>query len=530
MKRLPSLSLSILSGALLGLAWLPSCTALIFFAFVPLLLAEENLSNSFDAKRKKLKLTGLSFLSFFIWNLASTWWIVYASAGGAAMAVFSNSFLMCTVFMLYHNAAARINKPWTIWLLIPLWMGFEYLHTIWDISWTWLTLGNVFAFQNSWVQWYEFTGTCGGTLWVLLVNILITKLILKMPVPKKELTRQSLIIIGFLAFPLCVSFFLTGESKQKAKGIDVMVVQPNVDPYNDKFVLEPEIQLEALLKQLEGKLDANVDYLVLPETFLTENIWESQLQESYSIQFLKENIIKKFPKLKIVSGANTLYAYKNEKPSVTARKFSNTDEYYDYFNSAIQIDSTPVVQIYHKSKLVPGVEKMPFPTLFKPLEKLAIDLGGTTGSLGIQEERTVFSSGSVKIAPVICYESVYGEFVGGYLKKGANLIFIVTNDGWWEDTPGYKHHLAYGALRAIETRTPIARSANTGISCFIDRNGMVSQATGWWEKAVIRATLQPNDELTFYVKYGDLLSKAATILAIAIILISNFLRFKKRWS
>jgi len=110
------------------------------------------------------------------------------------------------------------------------------------------------------------------------------------------------------------------------------------------------------------------------------------------------------------------------------------------------------ISYYHKSKLVPGVERMPFPTLFKPLESLAINLGGTMGSLGIQNERTVFYSHNKKarIAPVICYESAYSDFVSDYVENGANLIFIITNDGWWENTPGHRQHLAYSRLRAIE--------------------------------------------------------------------------------
>lgn len=99
-------------------------------------------------------------------------------------------------------------------------------------------------------------------------------------------------------------------------------------------------------------------------------------------------------------------------------------------------------------------------------------LGGSVQGLGRQRERSVFESGSTKIAPVICYESIYGNYIGDYIRNGAEAIFIMTNDGWWDDTPGYHQHLAYGILRAIEFRKPIARSANTGISCFVDAKGM----------------------------------------------------------
>ncbi|HRN41789.1 MAG TPA: apolipoprotein N-acyltransferase, partial [Vicingus sp.] len=175
-------------------------------------------------------------------------------------------------------------------------------------------------------------------------------------------------------------------------------------------------------------------------------------------------------------------------------------------------------KIYHKSKLVLGVEKMPFSSLLSPIEKFAINLGGTTGSYGVEKEAKIFDNEKTKIAPVICYESIYGEYVTDYVKKGANVIFIITNDGWWEDTPGYKQHLAYGRLRAIETRRSIARSANTGISCFINQRGDVLQATNWWEQDVIAGKINLNNQTTFYTIHGDYIGRVAAFIGALMLL------------
>ena len=245
--------------------------------------------------------------------------------------------------------------------------------------------------------------------------------------------------------------------------------------------------------------------------------------------FLNHLFIKKYPNLILITGANTIYTYKaNEAISSTAQKFNDANEYYDSFNTAIQLkDST--ISCYHKSKLVPGVERMPFPSLLKPLEGLAIDLGGTIGSLGSQDYRTVFFSHNDKvgIAPVICYESVYSDYVAQYVRNGANLIFIITNDGWWENTPGHRQHLAYARLRAIETRREIARCANTGISCFITPFGEIEQATTYWEKASIIKHMTPQTIQTWFVTFGDLISYSSSLLAILLIAWSQILRFKK---
>ena len=528
-QKIPNFVLAIISGMLFSAGWFSPLTILLFFAWVPLLIIEDNISKSEIIKRKKLKIIGFSYLSFFIWNICVTWWIYYASFGGAAMAIICNPIFMCVVFMIWHNLKRRINKPWAIWLLIPIWLGYEYGHTLWDLTWSWLILGNAFAFNHNWVQWYEFTGTSGGSLWVLIVNILFFSVIKNSNYNIKQFAKPIALIIVPIAVSYLILALSSTSSVAKEKSYKTIIVQPNVDPYNDKFYFAPEVQLHNLLLQIKGKLDSSVDFLVLPETFLTENFTEGYENESYSLHFLIDSILSLNPKLTIITGANTFEIYKpGDAISSTARKDGNTENYFDIFNSGIQLNNEGITY-YHKSKLVPGVERMPFPALFKPLESLAIDLGGTMGSLGIQEERGVFYSHNKKvcIAPVICYESAYSDYVAGYIRNGANMIFILTNDGWWENTPGHRQHLAYAKLRAIETRKEIARCANTGISCFVTPYGEIEQATAYWEPAVISKNMTPNDKQTLFVKFGDIISYSSSLLAILLFIWSQILRFKK---
>jgi apolipoprotein N-acyltransferase len=189
------------------------------------------------------------------------------------------------------------------------------------------------------------------------------------------------------------------------------------------------------------------------------------------------------------------------------------------FNTAIFLGNNGQTQIYHKSILVVGVEKMPFARYLGFLGDLVINIGGTTNSLGRQEEPSNFiPKDKIEVAPVICYESVFGEFVTKYVKKGAQLIFIITNDGWWKNTPGYHQHLSFARLRAIETRRSIARSANTGISCFINQRGDVLQATDWWVEDAIKGSVNANDEITFYVKAGDYIARISLFVAALLVL------------
>lgn len=454
------------------------------------------------------------------------------------MAILANSLLMTCVFLLQHAVKKKTGLKWGNVVFVSFWLTFEYIHFHWDISWTWLTLGNGLAHYYKWIQWYEYTGVFGGSLWILVVNLLVFDLVKRMfyPGSSSGLDKKRVwIISSVIIVPVIFSYVLYIKYEEKTDPVNVVVVQPNVDPYNEKFSGSFREQLQRMIKQAGEKVDSATDYLVFPETALTEDILENDLSGTYSLPLLKR-YADGFPKLKIVTGASTFKEYGiNNRPTETARKYRGSDLYYDAFNTAFQVDNSDSVQVYHKSRLVPGVEKMPFPLLLKPLESLAINLGGTVGSLGIQYARTPLSApdGSMRIAPVICYESVFGEFVGEYIRNGAGLIFIITNDGWWDDTPGYKQHLCYARLRAIETRRSIARSANTGISCFINQTGDVSRATAWWEPDVIGSTLNANDAKTFYVNYGDYIARLSAIFSLVFLCVYSFrwfISFRKQRS
>jgi apolipoprotein N-acyltransferase len=156
--------------------------------------------------------------------------------------------------------------------------------------------------------------------------------------------------------------------------------------------------------------------------------------------------------------------------------------------------------------------------------------GGTSGTLGRDENRVVFADKQsyFMAAPIICYESVYGDYVTEYVRKGANLLTIITNDGWWGNTQGYRQHMAYARLRAIETRRWIARSANTGISCFIDPVGILYEPQPWDTKAAIKMKLEPLQSLTFFVRYGDYLSRICNVASVVFLLLLIIFKLRNR--
>lgn len=525
MKRIYSLLLSILSGLLFTAAWPENGFApLLFVAFVPLLFIEQRIADE-RYKYSFIKILPYAYLAFFIWNLATTWWVWHSSPEGSIAAFTLNTLFIAIVFSLFHVTKKRLGPVPGYLALVAYWMSFEYLHLRWELSWPWLTLGNGFSEYYTWIQWYEYTGVFGGALWIFVVNIMIYKILRKVLILKEGIGSQlkaAVMVVLVIVIPIIISLVIYTSYEEKSDPVEMVVVQPNIDPYNEKFDgMTSADQLEKMLNLAKQKLTPNTRFLVGPETALVAGAWEGKEEGTASFIRLRQFLVD-YPELSIVIGLSTYKMYMDgEKPSPTARKYRGRDDMrYDAFNTGMIMDKGKPVVFYHKSKLVPGVEKMPYPQVFGFLEELAINLGGISGSLGMQDERTVFFSSvdSIGVAPAICYESVYGEYVTDYVRNGANFIFIITNDGWWHDTPGHRQHNSYARMRAIETRRSIARSANTGISCFINQRGDMQQQTKYWTPDVIKASINANDEWTFYTRFGDYIARVALLLMALLLL------------
>ncbi len=511
--------LSTLSGFLLALGFPDPIVfpIALFVAFVPLLLVEQQLRQ----KGQGWLVFRYAYNAFVLWNILSTYWVTNSALAAGLLAITANAALMCIPFMLFYHT--RKALPQVSYLaFMAFWLAFEYAHLNWDLTWPWLTLGNGFAEVPSWVQWYEWTGVFGGSIWVLGMNVLALKIVNRYQEDRSWKWSDAVLFIGLTVVPIAFSLVLYYNYEEEGERVEVVVVQPNYEPHYEKFSIDERLQVDRCLALSKEALTTNTDYLVFPETSFgyveTDNIYNYG-----SIRRLRELFID-HPQLKIVTGLN---AYHDLGPDETPtkntreRKRSNGQPaYYEVYNLGAQISGeTEEVQIYKKSKLVPGPEIFPFQEIFFFMKPLVEKLDGTTAGLGTQTKRSAFSSASGRVAPVICYESVFGEYFANYvLQGGAQLAFIMTNDGWWDNTAGHRQHLYFASLRAIETRRSIARSANTGISAFINQRGDILQPTQYNEAIAIRGTLTLNDEVTFYVQWRDFIARIALFLSVVLLL------------
>jgi len=513
------LLLSLTSAFLLWLAWPPTpyTSVLLLVAFVPLLIALKNIRESAQAKKTKIVFY-VAGLTFLVWNTTSIYWVfnslnaVMPTPIACLIALIPfglAAFLMTLCFVFYYKTQTKTKPIIADVLLISFWVGYEYLHQTWDLKFPWMTLGNGFASTHQLVQWYQYTGVYGGTIWVLVSNILVYRLweLLQTKTETvKNKQRNLLLILGaWVVVPITTSLIMYNNYTEEINPCNIVIVQPNIDPYLKYDGLTAQQQFNKLATLSKQKALTNTEFFIWPETALTGLTNEADFRFSENYIAAKQ-FLKPYKNATIITGAETYLTYQNaQTPSATYD--TNSKLYYDNFNSAIAIENSERLQFYHKSKLVPGVEKMPFTTLLGFLKPLFEKFGGTTGGYGYQSQpNNLYAQSGVAASPVICYESIWGNWVAQYIQQGGQFIAIITNDAWWGNTPGKNQHLQYAKLRAIENRRWVVRSANTGLSATINQRGDVVQQTKWWQTAVLNQNINLNNKLTFYTQYPDILA------------------------
>ncbi|MBE7175336.1 MAG: apolipoprotein N-acyltransferase [Mucilaginibacter polytrichastri] len=528
-------SLSILSGLLLWAAWPPTpySTFLIFIGFVPMLIAMEKIIRS-DIRKKGTRLFATTFIGFFIWNTLSIYWVYNSIKTIGPLIAVPISFipyslgplLMSSACWFYYRLREKTGVKWALAGFACFWMSFEFLHQWWDLAFPWMTLGNAFAVSHQWIQWYEFTGVYGGSLWILAANMFFFLAYGRYANGQKPAaTRQLAFGLMIVLLPLVASLWRYFTFHEKQDPANIVVVQPNIDPYLKSGGIPEREQFARLVQLTDSVAQPNTEFILWPETALPQELDEDEIRQTPQYADIRR-FLNRYKNGNLLTGIESYKIYKNDA-TATAQPIPD-GRWFDRFNAAANFENSSRVQFYHKSKLVPGVEQMPFGSALSFLKPVFRHLGGSTGGYGKQPEPGVFYAQSgIGTAPVICYESIWGDYVSGYIKKGAQFISIITNDGWWENSPGKDQHYLYAKLRAIECRRWVARSANTGISCFINERGDVVQKTAWWVPAALNQTINLNEQLTFYVRFPDLLVWFALAGSVVFLLRILILKFKR---
>lgn len=508
--------LAAISGIMFGFSFPPfEIGILSAFGFIPLFFLLSNVEEYGRSIR-------YSYLSFFIFNLIAISWVggflqakdPYLMVAGAALLIV-HPLVLSIPIVAFTFVRRNLSFKTAIYSYPFLWVSFEYLHSLSEFAFPWLTLGNSLTYDLSLVQFSSLTGVYGLSFWLLWINVivfvLIVKLMLKEWETKSPKTIACLVLIALLYLIPKISgnVIISNANKEtKHTNLKVAVIQPNIDPWEKWNFVTQEEQLDLYLR-MSDSVSKETDLIIWAETAIPYYL----LMPQYRTYFEKVKDRIDTMNVALLTGFPDIYIYKaEEQPPRSAKKMIYSEERYDSYNSSLLfIPKSDRLQKYSKIRLVPFSERVPYADFLNFLNFLEWGVG--IGGWGIGKDTTVFelpleNRSGVKFSNMICYESIYPTFVADFVRKGAQFLTIITNDSWWGDTFGAYQHQRYSVLRAIENRRWIARCANGGISCFIDPYGRVYDETKMYTTAIIEHEIQAREELTPYTKYGDLLAKA----------------------
>jgi apolipoprotein N-acyltransferase len=527
MNTIKNILLALTSGLLLGLPWSVSAFFyLIFFAWIPLLLLEEEVRHHVNP----YAVFNYAFVSFLLWNIMATWWITQAQFVGAILIIFANSLLQALIFWLASRTRTILKIPFLSSFLF-IWMGYEHFHLSWDLAWPWLNLGNALATAPELIQWFEVTGVRGGTLWIILTNWMLLRVVFTYRKKGPSfIAPVGAITLMLILLPIVLSYQILKNFVEEGEVVNFALIQPNSDPYTEKFDPQKHAQHVAeFFKTADAIIDDETQFLLGPETLIVEQIDESDPFASIYYRNLLE-FRKKYPKLNILIGVHSYQKLSNKDIPPGSRFNREQNYYYEAFNTALFLPhgSTSSPQFYHKTKLVPLFERMPFVQYLRFLGKYSLELGGYTGTYSLRQQSTTFvlPDASITILPIVCYESIFGSYCSRNLPKEKSFICMITNDGWWKNTPGYLHHFNFSPVRAIENRRDFVRVANTGISALINAKGKVITKTPWWKKSTLKGKIHLRRGQTFFARHGDYIGRISLIIGGFLVLYAGFQKIK----
>jgi apolipoprotein N-acyltransferase len=396
------------------------------------------------------------------------------------------------------------------------WVAHEWVRGWLFSGFGWNGLGA--ALHGNWplIQIAEFSGVTGLSFVIAFGNVIA----LTTPVrlfreaqtrqvhPHFDFTLTLAGIVGLLAFG-----FYSAQNRPPAKAVRVAAVQANI-PQREKFDVQFSTQIFerfARLSEIALRSSPPPELLVWPETSLPDPVRDPNTESS--------DFVTRFA----VSSKTDLLLGTLDMEDRRA------------YNAAVLLSgATEQMQIYRKVHLVPFGEYIPLRHSF-PLFA-AIASKWVPGDFDAGGDYTVFrlTNSDVRVAPLICFEDTVGDLARQFVLKGANLLVDVTNDAWFLRSAGSRQHLANAIFRCVETRRPMVRAANTGVTCFVNEFGRVTQMLqdetgGTFTEGVLTGEIKVPTEgqLTFYARHGELFAKLCAGITLIAIIVMILVRWRR---
>lgn len=445
-----------------------------------------------------------------IWTLGTLYWIGWATVIGLV-----GTLIYVPVYMgIFVFLSGQMIKIWdlkSLWLSPVLWTGLEYMQSLGELGFPWNQMANTQTHMQPFIQFASFSGSYGISFWVILMNVLLFRLMRNFGKNRQTLYCLAAIVLA-VGLPALHGMISIPSGKPEYPSMRVALIQGNIDPYK-KWTSTFLDSNFTVYRSLTEKSNIANQLIVWPET-------ATPCYLRYRYQYRSQvEAIAKSAGCPILTGS----------PDVD---WNDTDRE-ETFNAALLIQPrSHELQSYYKLKLVPFSERVPFMDKFEFFYKwlcdLHLDVGSYAPGDSIRNFHLRTESGDVFFGTAICFDSIFPFHVREYVRKGANFLTIITNDGWFGKTSGPYQHAQIAVLRAIENRRWIIRCANTGISGYIDPWGRYVQRSSIYKEAVMQQAIQLRSDCTFFVKQGHWFHRILLVLNALILIFLSIATVRKK--
>lgn len=523
--------LLVLSGILFGISFTPfpfPFPILLFVAFIPYFFVVEK-------RHSLLKVNSASYLTFFVMSLITVYWVGSWQSESDPFLMISGVvlvfFLPCVMLInssLFYLSRKVFKKDLSFYFFPFFWLTGEYLLTLTDLKFPWLTIGHGLAKFTSFIQIADIVGAFGLSFIVLWINIFIFQGFKSFKENVKVSTIYFSVASSIFILIIVYGFVKISSVSKEEKKIKIGIIQPNIDPWNKWEIGGLDDLLKNNLSLSQKCADEGAKLILWPETalpvYLLYGTYQRELDSIYA--FLKKNNVR------LLTGMPDFIIYENNPPKNA--KYNEEGKYfYATYNSILLLQpNTYEVQRYGKMQLVPLGEHTPFVDQLPFLGDL-LKWGVGISGWNVGQDTTVFkfvdNTDTINVGGLVCYESVFPTFPNYFVDRGAQFLAVVTNDSWYGKLSGPYQHKEFANLRAVENRRAVVRCANGGVSCLINKFGVTEIETEMFTRTHLVVDVPLNNEKTFYTKNPLIVPVISSAFSLWIFGINILLWMKKKF-
>lgn len=521
-RKRKQLLLGLISGVLLGLSFPPvPVPYFAFVALIPYLFVIESREGLGEINR-------FTYFTMFFFNITTLYWVGSWTADAdpflliaGTLLMFWNPILFLIPSTFYYLSKKYIDKTFALYGLPVFWIFYEYIYTVSDFRFPWLTLGNSQPYFLPFIQIADIIGVYGLTLIILYINIFLFKITKKLLSEKRFSWRHGITTLLLFFVPMIYGAVRMSNFEFPDKKASVGLIQPNLNPWKKWDAGNLNEKLDLYFELSQRAIDDGAEIVVWPESALPVYLLSGSYQKEADRihEFVDRNNVH------LITGMPdaTFYFNKENAPEEAKPTASGQSVYVSYNSILYFSPRSKHVAKYGKIKLVPFGEKVPLVEYIPFLgDLIKWNVGITSWNTGkeIVVHSTSVDEFEISIGGVICIESIYPDFCAEFVSKGANILVVVTNDSWYGNSSGPYQHKEFSVIRAVENRRSVVRAANGGISCYIDPLGNTIEHTEMFTKDYLVVEPVLNSEMTFYTKYHLLFPIISIIGVLAVVIYS----------